>query len=129
MLELKDYKRGREIATLMKREFLGTYFGSDELIIEYAEYLIFLDQKEAAKDLNNWIRILGTTPDDEAIHKIIGSIGKKFNIDRSHLSLWKDFHEARARIEKVKSARPSDWGQPLDYSDETLREFSRYKKR
>ena len=58
--------------------------------------------KSLAERWDTW-----ATLDDEAVHKITGAIGKNFYIDRSHSSLWKCFHEARAHIDKVETARHS----------------------
>lgn len=77
ILESKNFQNRHKLSINVKNEFLKVYYGSDPEILKFAEYLATHNHKEAAKDLNKTINILGssTSPD-----KIISKIKSKYGI-------------------------------------------------
>ena len=80
MIDIKEYKHGVEIAEVMEREFLETYFGSHDVVIDFAKHLISQRQKGAAKKLNQLILLFGSNHDDDAATRIVQKIKSEFNI-------------------------------------------------
>ena len=71
LLELKEFDRRLEIATLMEKQFLELYFGTNEKILHFAKKLINSSNKPALKSLNRAIKVLGSTADPDRIIKKI----------------------------------------------------------
>jgi curved DNA-binding protein CbpA len=59
LLESKAFDRRTEIAQKMEIEFLRLYFGDDPEILSFVKQLILKGNKEAAKAVNDAIRVLG----------------------------------------------------------------------
>lgn len=73
ILEKKAFAKRRELAALLETEFLQTYFGSNPDIIKLAKELIAGGQKDAAKELNRAIAVLGDEVDIELIRRTLFS--------------------------------------------------------
>lgn len=71
LLETKKFDSRLLISQAMTKEFLETHFGSNKDIVDFAEYLILNGHRDAAKALNDYVRVLGQSVDSEvAINKI-----------------------------------------------------------
>lgn len=79
MLMHREFESASAIAAEMEHDFLESYFGTDPKIIEFAFELIDSGNKNAAKALNEAIRILGVTADGNLI---ISKIRDDFNLQR-----------------------------------------------
>ena len=105
LLETKAYDNAKNISEVMEIEFLNTYFGENEEIIDFSKELIFSDNREALKELNKAIRILGS-PSDSSV--LINKIRKKYGITKpqnKYDKLWCDElieHINQKRFYKVK---------------------------
>lgn len=55
LLDIREFEHGIKIAERIERKFLETYFGSYDSIIDFGKYLIIHGQREAAKELENWV--------------------------------------------------------------------------
>ena len=76
MLDRREFQNRRKIAIVLHREFLSNYFGSKPEIIDFAQVLINADRRDAARALNEAVRILGPDLDSAlVIHKIKGRFG------------------------------------------------------
>lgn len=73
----KSFKDRKRIADTMHEFFLKSYFGKKEDILEFAKKLIALGQKDAAKALNEAVRVLGEDIDSVAV---ISRIKVKFGL-------------------------------------------------
>lgn len=80
LLETKQFNERQGLAQLIKRHFLERYFGTNDRIINYAEKLISDGFKDAAKELNKAVILLGSQVDPQII---INRIEKKWNIGKS----------------------------------------------
>ena len=60
LLERKDFARRREIGEQLEEKFLSKYFGSNELVVEYAREVILSGRRDAAKALNRLVEVLGS---------------------------------------------------------------------
>lgn len=60
LLVTKDFNKRKELAVKLERDFLEKYFGTNELILEYARKLINSEQRGALRALNEAVRLLGT---------------------------------------------------------------------
>jgi curved DNA-binding protein CbpA len=75
LLEKKEFERRSELALAFENTFLKKYFGSNEEIISYAKKIILLGNKDAAKELNKAVEILGSGANP---YTIINKINEKF---------------------------------------------------
>jgi curved DNA-binding protein CbpA len=83
ILDTKFFLKADQIATSMEQDFLTTYFGSNNKIIEFARKLISSGNQNAARELNKAIKILGEPENPE---QIISTIAKKYDISGSRSS-------------------------------------------
>lgn len=80
MISEKQFKIRRHLAETLQTSFLTTYFGENPEIIRFAKHLILKGHKDAAKALNEAVRVLG---DDLESETVINRIGSKFGISES----------------------------------------------
>jgi curved DNA-binding protein CbpA len=78
ILETKQFSHRQEIAQRLDLGFLQSYFGNNPKIIDFARNLIESGHKEAAKELNRAIAVLGHDADATVIiarisHKYFGT--------------------------------------------------------
>jgi len=59
LLESKNFEEATNLFQLLKKEFLGNYFGSNELVQELGERLILARERDAARFLNHTIAVMG----------------------------------------------------------------------
>lgn len=67
LLESKKFEGRKEIANLLEQSFLETYFGKEPSILKFARDLIRNGEKEAAKNLNEAIQVLGSSTTPQSI--------------------------------------------------------------
>lgn len=79
MLESQDYLRRHEVAERMESLFLQRYFGSDPTIIAFAKQLISSGNRDAARALNQCVRVMGSGVHPAAM---IDAVRSDFNISR-----------------------------------------------
>lgn len=76
MIAEKQFKNRRQVAEALHRSFLKNYFGDQPAIIDFAKMLIGFGRKDAAKALNEAVRVLGNDLDPiTVIHRIKGRFG------------------------------------------------------
>lgn len=72
LLENKEFAKRGTIALQFERRFLEKYFGTDDEIILFAKFLIRLALRNAAKDLNQAVNLLGSdVPSTAIISKVL----------------------------------------------------------
>jgi len=59
LLETKKFQDRKMIASYMEDEFFKSYFGDNADILAFAKSLVMDGQKDAAKALNNYVRVVG----------------------------------------------------------------------
>lgn len=59
LLENKEFSSRKEIAEQLERKFLEKYFGTNEEIIKFSRFLIRWGARNAAKELNQALNLLG----------------------------------------------------------------------
>ena len=79
ILGSKEFKDAQAIAARLEREFLSVYFGSNPEIIEFARTLIPDGRRDAARDLNRAVNVLGADTDPG---RVIEVIRKKHGLSR-----------------------------------------------
>jgi len=60
LLQEKKFENRHQIANEMENQFLSVYFGKNKEIINFARKLIYSGNKTAAKELNKYIKVLGS---------------------------------------------------------------------
>lgn len=76
MLTEKAFKNRRQVAEVMHNAFLTRYFGDQKAVLDFARTLIAIGRKDAAKALNEAVRVLGDDLDPAlVINKIKGRFG------------------------------------------------------
>jgi curved DNA-binding protein CbpA len=72
LLENREFTKRRIIADQLERKFLEKYFGTNEEIILFSKFLIRWKAKNAAKELNRAINLLGNNiPPQLVINKVL----------------------------------------------------------
>ena len=67
LLEKKEFTKRKVIADKFEREFLEKYFGTNEEIIKFSKFLMGWGVKNAAKELNQVINLLGNDIQSKSI--------------------------------------------------------------
>lgn len=67
LLEGKAFDKAKELASKMERQFLELYFGTNSKIVDFAIELILSGHKDAAKELNEAVRVLGKAANPDKI--------------------------------------------------------------
>lgn len=67
LLEKKEFTKRKVIADKLEREFLEKYFGTNEEIIKFSKFLMGWGVKNAAKELNQVINLLGNDIQSKSI--------------------------------------------------------------
>lgn len=94
LLESKSFENSKEIAHKLEQDYLEKYFGTDKEILDFAKKLIFINQKQAAKELNQAVKLLGSNVDSRVIINRICTKFKVFTEDLKELR-----HAAKNLIE------------------------------
>lgn len=81
MITEKAFKNRRQVAELMHNAFLTRYFGEQKTVLAFAKTLITIGRKDAAKALNQAVRVLG---DDIDSVLIIAKIKGRFGLSDSY---------------------------------------------
>ncbi len=98
ILETKNYTHRHKIATKLEENFLKTYFGNNTEILVFAKELIIEKQKEAARELNKQISVIGRDID---AHRVIANISKKYNTARYRQSIKPQFTNFKAESQST----------------------------
>jgi len=93
LLERKVFDERRELAEKLEKSFLQSYFGSNQVIVDFALQLIFSGNNAAAKALNDAIRVLGSNIQED---RVINKICKDFNFESQKI------REDRLKKEKTR---------------------------
>jgi DnaJ-class molecular chaperone len=67
LLEKKEFTKRKVIADKLEREFLEKYFGTNEEIIKFSKFLMGWGVKNAAKELNQVINLMGNDIQSKSI--------------------------------------------------------------
>ena len=67
MLETKQFPAAKKVADDLEASFLKVYFGSNSKLLAFARNLIADGHKDAAKELNRAICVLGTSADADLV--------------------------------------------------------------
>ena len=67
LLEKKEFSKRKVIADKLEREFLEKYFGTNEEIIKFSKFLMGWGVKNAAKELNQVINLMGNDIQSKSI--------------------------------------------------------------
>lgn len=77
LLKTKEFAKARTLAVELESEFLALYFGANPKTLDFGKNLILDGRRDAARELNRAIRILGNGADPD---KIIQVIRDKYDI-------------------------------------------------
>ena len=77
LLDSKSFDKSNEIAQKLEQDYLEKYFGENKEVLKFARKLILDNQMEAAKELNQAVKLLGVNVDSLII---INRIVSKFNL-------------------------------------------------
>ena len=121
VLEEQSFSRAQEVAEAMIAKYLSSYFGSNEAIVEYAKQLLVNGDREAAKELNKVVRILGK---DIVASTVIRNIDAEFNT-----TSWQEEkarEKARVIAEQELERVMQDVREQSEISDKAFRRFVYY---
>ena len=93
ILGSREFKDAQAIAARLEREFLSVYFGSNPEILEFARTLIRNGRRDAARDLNRAVNVLGADTDPG---RVIEVIRKKHGLAR-HVDVFRWVDGAKRR--------------------------------
>ncbi len=98
MITEKAFKNRKQVADALHNAFLTNYFGEQRAVLDFAKTLIALGRKDAAKALNEAVRVLGDDLDPAlVINKIKGRFG-----------LFQDYQQQKTPNYHRQSDPPSD---------------------
>ena len=78
ILERKAFKESEQVAKALEKNYLEKYFGTNTKILAFAKSLIINKHKDAARELNKAVSVLGSDIDP---HQIKSKIMQKFNLE------------------------------------------------
>jgi curved DNA-binding protein CbpA len=93
--ESKDFDHREFIKEDLKSQFLRKYFGSNETIINFAEYLFTINKRKLLIDLNKAINLLGN---DISPELIIKKIDPSYDIEDFNFKSYKDSENRAIRL-------------------------------
>lgn len=70
LLKSKQFAQRHELATKAEQGFLEDYFGNNSKVLDFARRLLLAGQKQAAKELNETLMVLGAVDVDKVIQNI-----------------------------------------------------------
>lgn len=82
ILEKKNFETSDFTANRMESEYLEKYFGNNKLIQSFAKELLYLDKRDAAKELNKTVIVIGDLLEPK---KVIIQICAQFKIENSKI--------------------------------------------
>ena len=85
IVDTKNYEIGAKIYTQMYEEFIERYFGTNKSIIEFANTLIERNKKQALKELNKIVKVLGVNQAFKKTAEVISKIEKKYELNEYDL--------------------------------------------
>lgn len=94
MIDSKRFRERQSVAKSMHDSFLQKYFGDNAQVLNFAKALINLDRKDAAKALNEAVRVLGTDLDPTVV---IQRIRDKFDLNPRPTSVASGTGEAERK--------------------------------
>lgn len=108
LLESKLFEKRKEIAVGMERRFLETYFGTNPEIVIFAKALIFSERRDAARALNEAVRVLGSSINPSAI---ISKVSFDFDVGELRAKEYKvsEYIKFLESINYISSPRKSGW--------------------
>jgi curved DNA-binding protein CbpA len=90
LLENRAFDKRHELANFLQKNYLSKYFGNNEQILAFAKELILERNKQAAKELNKLISVVGKNVD---ANKAISQISEKYNTERYQKKLDRLLHD------------------------------------
>ena len=108
LLESKLFEKRVEIAADMERRFLETYFGTNPEIVAFAKRIIFSEHREAARALNEAVRVLGNSINADTI---ISKVSLDFDLGSLRSQGYKvsEYIKYLESINYVVSPRKNGW--------------------
>lgn len=100
MLESKQFSNSANIADVMEQNFLATYYGNNDVLLRFARELIHNGSRDAAKALNQYVRVIGVKNDREA-NDVIGRVKADFGLVKKP--------KEKVSKEKIKSWATALW--------------------
>jgi len=82
MLDTKNFSDRNSIAINLEKKFLESYFGSDPRIIQFAKALIIEKKRDAAKSLNEYVRVIGVE-NSQQVSAIINKVRMEFYLPQT----------------------------------------------
>ncbi len=98
------FSKAKQIGNLMVEDYLRSYFGKDETILQYAYELLVDGDREAARELNRAIRVLGKDVQPEALIQSIDEEYQTEHLEREQEAL----EERREKDRRVKLANEKE---------------------
>ena len=89
LISEKMARQAKEISELLQKEFLKTYFGSNEKLHPFVLFLIRSNAKKVLLEINNYTRVIGAPPDNE-VDAFVASLIIKFKIENYGRSIRKE---------------------------------------
>lgn len=77
MIESKEFSKKKQIADKMEQEYLSLYFGVNKQIQSFAKSLIIDNHRDAARELNKAVTVLGKGIE---VDRIVEQINTEFNL-------------------------------------------------
>lgn len=106
LLENKAFEDRASLAMHLETAFLKTYFGENPGIVDFARELVLAGNKNAAKALNEAVRVLGSSISSDVV---INRIRKDFDIETEEMKEQRLWKEASAERWSQKQNAEKEW--------------------
>lgn len=99
LLESKRYNERATLAAALERNFLERYFGKNATIVKYAKELIADAQREAARELNHLVDVMGSEVDPVLL---VQRVERRYGLREARLQRERSIKAARLQRENLE---------------------------
>ena len=115
LLDSQNFQDSKRIFNEIKYEYLNKYFGKNPDILWFAEQLIINKHVQAALDLNNYIKIMGTSITISSVRERINQIYPNITIPMHVSTQEKQFKNLYRYIKNPTKINQSNALEAIEY--------------
>lgn len=105
LLESKQYENRKQLATQFENEYLSSYFGKSIQLQKFAKELICSGYLNAARALNEVVRVIGVSADDE---EVIRRICREFDFETKAQKAENEQQRLRGQAAAIERKRKEE---------------------
>jgi curved DNA-binding protein CbpA len=113
ILENKAFQHAKKLANQLENDYLKTYFGTNNDVINFAKRLIRDGYKEAAHELNQAVKVFGKTIETD---RVIYNIKSEFKLYEESFEQKKRARSEQERARSEQEKKVKAWAERESYS-------------